>query len=261
VRRGPGIRKPVEPSSDRDLAPLPSPLWKNEDRHHAIMLRHRSMTRKRTAILISGRGSNMQALVDAMREPDFPAMPAVVIANRPEALGLSWAAERGIPTVAIDHRQYANRMAFEARLHQALLEHKVDLVCLAGFMRLLTGGFVDRWRDRLMNIHPSLLPAFPGLDTHKRVLDEGALIAGCTVHFVRTEMDSGPILAQAAVAVLPGDTPDTLAARVLEAEHRIYPLALRLVASGAVRIENETAILDAPVEVPMPLIVPNLAGR
>jgi phosphoribosylglycinamide formyltransferase 1 len=217
--------------------------------------------KKRTAILISGRGSNMQSLVAAMRDPEFPAEPAVVISNRPEALGLSWADEEGIPTVAIDHRQYANRMAFEARLHQAILDHGAELVCLAGFMRLLTGGFVDRWRDRLMNIHPSLLPAFPGLDTHQRALDAGALIVGCSVHFVRTEMDSGPILAQAAVAVLPGDTAETLAARVLEAEHQIYPLALRLVASGAVRIENETAIFDAPVEVPLPLVVPSLGRR
>lgn len=218
------------------------------------------MMKKRTAILISGRGSNMQALVTAMDEPGFPAEPCVVISNRPEALGLSWAAERGIPAIAIDHRQFANRMAFEARLHQTLLDHNVELICLAGFMRLLTGGFVDRWRDRLMNIHPSLLPAFPGLDTHQRALDAGALIVGCSVHFVRTEMDSGPILAQAAIGVLPTDTAETLAARVLEAEHQIYPLALRLVASGAVRIDNESVLFDAPVMVDVPLIVPRLAG-
>ncbi len=217
------------------------------------------MMKKRTAILISGRGSNMQALVTAMQEPGFPAEPCVVISNRPEALGLSWAAERGIPAIAIDHRQFANRMAFEARLHQTLLDHNVELICLAGFMRLLTGGFVDRWRDRLMNIHPSLLPAFPGLDTHQRALDAGALIVGCSVHFVRTEMDSGPILAQAAIGVLPGDTAETLAARVLEAEHQIYPLALRLVASGAVRIDNESVLFDAPVVVDKPLVVPRLA--
>jgi phosphoribosylglycinamide formyltransferase-1 len=215
-----------------------------------------SMVKKRTAILISGRGSNMQALVAAMRQPDFPAEPAVVISNRPEALGLSWAEEQGIKTVAIDHRQFAHRMAFEARLHQALLDHGVEIVCLAGFMRLLTGGFVDRWRDRLVNIHPSLLPAFPGLDTHQRAIDAGALITGCTVHLVRTEMDSGPILAQAAVAVLPGDTAETLALRVLEAEHRIYPLALRLLAGGHVKVENETAQIDVAVKAPLPLIVP-----
>jgi phosphoribosylglycinamide formyltransferase-1 len=202
----------------------------------------------------------MQALVTAMQEPGFPAEPCVVISNRPEALGLSWAAERGIPAIAIDHRQFANRMAFEARLHQTLLDHNVELICLAGFMRLLTGGFVDRWRDRLMNIHPSLLPAFPGLDTHQRALDAGALIVGCSVHFVRTEMDSGPILAQAAIGVLPGDTAETLAARVLEAEHQIYPLALRLVASGAVRIDNESVLFDAPVVVDKPLVVPRLAA-
>ncbi|MFV0296364.1 MAG: phosphoribosylglycinamide formyltransferase [Hyphomicrobiaceae bacterium] len=218
------------------------------------------MTTKRTAILISGRGSNMQALVAAMRRPGFPAEPAVVIANRPEALGLSWAEEQGIPAVAIDHREFAHRMAFEARLHQTLQDYDVELICLAGFMRLLTGSFVDRWKDRMMNIHPSLLPMFPGLDTHQRALDAGALVAGCTVHFLRTEMDAGPILAQAAVPVLPKDTAETLAARVLEAEHRIYPLALALVAAGKVRVENETAVFDIDVDAPGPLIVPSLTS-
>lgn len=215
--------------------------------------------RKRTAVLISGRGSNMQALVGAMRDPAFPAEPAVVISNRPEALGLVWAREQGLAAVAIDHRQFATRMAFEARLHQTLLEHGAELVCNAGFMRLLTGGFVDRWRDRQINIHPSLLPAFPGLHTHQRVLDSGALITGCTVHFVRLEMDSGPIIAQAAVAVLPGDDAESLAARVLEAEHRIYPLALRLVASGAVRVENETAMFGGDIALPPAMVVPSFA--
>ena len=212
--------------------------------------------KKRVAILISGRGSNMQALVRAMAEPGFPAEPVVVISNEPEALGLTWTMAQGVATVVIDHRLFATRMAFEARLHQTLLEHGTELICNAGFMRLLTGGFVDRWRDRQLNMHPSLLPAFPGLHTHKRVLEAGALITGCTVHFVRLEMDSGPILAQAAVAVMPGDTPDTLAARVLEAEHRLYPLALRLVSSGDVRIEDESAVFATPVAVPPPLIVP-----
>jgi phosphoribosylglycinamide formyltransferase 1 len=200
--------------------------------------------RRRVAILISGRGSNMRALVEAMRMPGFPAEPVAVISNRPEAEGLVWATREGIPAIAIDHRQYATRVAFEARLHQTLLDHRCELICNAGFMRLLTGGFVDRWRNRQMNIHPSLLPAFPGLHTHARVLEAGALISGCTVHFVRTEMDSGPILAQAAVAVVPGDTEATLAARVLEAEHRLYPMALALVAGGRVRIENESAMID-----------------
>jgi phosphoribosylglycinamide formyltransferase-1 len=216
------------------------------------------MSRKKVAILISGRGSNMQSLVRAMREHDFPAEPAVVISNRPDASGLVWAKDQGIPTVALDHKAFATRPAFEARLHQALLDHKTDLVCNAGFMRLLTGGFVDRWRDRQLNIHPSLLPAFPGLHTHRRVLEAGTLISGCTVHFVRTEMDSGPIIAQAAVAVLPGDTEDTLAARILIAEHALYPLALRLVASGAIKVANETAVLSAPVNEPAALFVPSI---
>lgn len=216
------------------------------------------MSKKRIGILISGRGSNMQSLVRAMRAPDFPAATAVVISNRPEALGLSWAEEQGLQAVAIDHRQFANRMAFEARLHQTLLEHGVELICNAGFMRLLTGGFVDRWKDRQINIHPSLLPAYPGLHTHKRVLEDGTLITGCTVHFVRLEMDSGPIIAQAAVPVVPGETEDTLAARVLEAEHKIYPEALRLVASGEVRVENETAIFSDGRGVPPTLYMPPL---
>ena len=215
-----------------------------------------STSKRRVAILISGRGSNMQSLVRAMRQPGFPAEPVVVISNRPEAAGLEWAKGQGITTVAIDHKAFANRMAFEARLHQTLLEHGADLICNAGFMRLLTGGFVDRWKDRQLNIHPSLLPAFPGLDTHQRVLDSGALITGCTVHFVRLEMDSGPIVAQAAVPVMPSDTADALAARVLSAEHKLYPLALRLVASGQVRIENESAVFSGRIAEPQPLLVP-----
>lgn len=216
------------------------------------------MNKKRVAILISGRGSNMQSLVRAMRQPDFPAEPTVVISNRPEALGLSWAEEQGLKAVAIDHRPFANRMAFEARLHQTLLEHGAELICNAGFMRLLTGGFVDRWKDRQLNIHPSLLPAYSGLHTHKRVLEDGTLITGCTVHFVRLEMDSGPILAQAAVPVIPGESEETLAARVLEAEHKIYPEALRMVAAGEVRVENETAIFTTVAPLPGTLFVPAL---
>ena len=205
------------------------------------------MQKRRVGILISGRGSNMQALVKAMRQPGYPAEPVLVLSNRPEAEGLAWAHAQGVPTLAIDHKTYANRMAFEARLHQALLDAKVDLICNAGFMRMLTGGFVDRWRDRQLNIHPSLLPAFPGLDTHQRVLDQGPMITGCTVHFIRTEMDAGPIVAQAAVPVMPGDSAGSLAARVLEAEHRLYPLALHLVASGAVTIKDERVIMQPPI--------------
>ena len=216
----------------------------------------RMTSKKRVAILISGRGSNMQALVHAMQAPDFPAETAVVISNRPEALGHSWAQDHGIPAVAIDHRAFATRVAFEARLHQTLLEHGTDLICNAGFMRLLTGGFVDRWKDRHLNIHPSLLPAFPGLDTHQRVLDSGALVTGCTVHFVRLEMDSGPIIAQAVVGVFPGEPVEALAARVLEAEHQLYPLALRLVASDQIRISNETAHFPPGLSLPALVLAP-----
>jgi phosphoribosylglycinamide formyltransferase 1 len=215
--------------------------------------------KKRIGILISGRGSNMMSLIDACRAPDSPAEIAVIVSNRPEALGLIRAQELGIAAVAIDHKQFASRVPFEMRLHQALLDHKCDLICNAGFMRLLTGGFVDRWKDRHLNIHPSLLPAFPGLDIHKRVLEQGVLITGCTVHFVRVEMDAGPIVAQAAVTVLPDDTEETLAARVLEAEHKLYPHALRMVASGQARVVDEQVVF-APglVQFQPPLVVPGL---
>jgi len=219
---------------------------------------HAPVAKRRVAILISGRGSNMQSLVEAAAAPGYPAQIVAVISNRPEAAGLAWAAERGIPAIAIDHKDYATRAAFEARLHTTLLDHGTELICCAGFMRLLTGGFVDRWRDRQLNIHPSLLPAFPGLDTHARAIAEGVRVAGCTVHFVRLEMDTGPIVAQAAVPVLPGDTPDTLAARVLAAEHRLYPHALRLVASGAVRVENGSVVDATPSGAPGVLFSPPL---
>lgn len=220
----------------------------------------RPTSKKRVAILISGRGSNMVSLIEAARAPDYPAEIVLVISNRPEAAGLERARAAGIPTLAIDHKQFATRMAFEAKLHQALLDARIDLVCNAGFMRMLTGAFVDRWRDRQLNIHPSLLPSFPGLDTHERALREGVRVHGCTVHFVRLEMDTGPIVGQAAVPVLPGDTPDTLGARVLEAEHRLYPHALRLVASGAARVVDETIVAAPPRRAPAPLFSPPLEG-
>ncbi|MFV0367325.1 MAG: phosphoribosylglycinamide formyltransferase, partial [Hyphomicrobiaceae bacterium] len=154
-------------------------------------------SKKRVGILISGRGSNMASLIDAARAPDYPAEIVTVISNRPSAGGLAIARDAGLPTVVIDHKDFATRMAFEAKLHQALLDAGVELICSAGFMRMLTGGFVDRWRNRQLNIHPSLLPAYPGLDTHARALRDGVRIHGCTVHFVRLEMDTGPIIAQA----------------------------------------------------------------
>jgi phosphoribosylglycinamide formyltransferase 1 len=191
-------------------------------------------TKKRTAILISGRGSNMQSLVEASRAADYPAEIVLVASNRPEAPGIAWAKAQGVRTAVVDHKYYPSRAAFEGALQAVLDEHGVELVALAGFMRLMTSAFVEHWRDRMINIHPSLLPSFKGLHTHERALEAGVKIAGCTVHFVRPEMDEGPIIAQAAVPVLPEDTPDTLAARVLAIEHRVYPAALRLVAAGRV---------------------------
>jgi phosphoribosylglycinamide formyltransferase 1 len=215
------------------------------------------MTRKRTAVLISGRGSNMSALIEAARAPDYPAEIALVVSNRPDAQGLERAHAAGITAIAIDHKAFATRAAFEDRLHQTLVDHRIDLIANAGFMRLLTAGFVDRWTNRQLNIHPALLPSFPGLDTYQRAIDAGVTITGCTVHVVRLEMDSGPIIAQAAVPVLGGDTAASLAARVLDAEHKLYPLALRLLASGAVRIEGERVIRTAPGQAGAPLLSPS----
>lgn len=197
------------------------------------------MARKRVGILISGRGSNMMALVEAARAPGYPAEVVAVISNRPEAPGLAWAASQHLPTVAVDHKRFARREDFEAELDSALNSSGVELVCCAGFMRLMTAGFVDRWHGRMLNIHPSLLPAFKGLNTHEQALAAGVKITGCTVHFVVPEMDSGPIVAQAAVPVVDGDTAETLAARILAAEHKLYPHALRLVASGSAWLEGQ----------------------
>lgn len=215
--------------------------------------------KKRVGILISGRGSNMMSLIAAARAADYPAAIACVVSNRPEAEGLFKAAGAGLPTRAIDHAQFADREAFEAELDATLRSFSVDLVACAGFMRKMTAGFVERWRDRMLNIHPSLLPAFKGLDTHARALQAGVKLAGCTVHIVRPEVDSGPILAQAAVPVLDGDTPESLAARVLEAEHRLYPHALSLFASGGIRIAGERAVYpQARINQGKPLFWPPL---
>jgi len=192
------------------------------------------------AILISGRGSNMESLVRATQEAGFPARIACVISNNSDAAGLVWAQAQGIPTAIVDHRPYgADRQKFEEALHAKIQAHNVQLVCLAGFMRLLTGWFVEQWRDRLVNIHPSLLPAFPGLHVHEQAIDYGARFSGCTVHFVRAEMDHGPIIAQAAVPVLGDDDADTLAARVLTMEHKLYPQVLRWIAEARVNVYKE----------------------
>jgi phosphoribosylglycinamide formyltransferase-1 len=198
--------------------------------------------RKRVAALISGRGSNMLSLMAAARQPDYPAEIALVFSNKLDAPGLATAREAGIATAALSHRDHPTREDFE-RAMQALLEnHAIDLVCLAGFMRLLTPWFVEQWAGRMLNIHPALLPSYRGLHTHERALADGVKIHGATVHFVVPEMDAGPIIAQAAVPVVDGDTPETLGARVLAQEHVIYPLALKLVASGATRIDGNRVI-------------------
>ena len=195
--------------------------------------------RVRVGVLISGGGSNMAALIAAARAADYPAEIVVVVSNRADAGGLAKAEAAGIPTAVVDHKAFEGREAFERAVVAELEAHGVELVALAGFLRLLTPWFITRWHDRLINIHPALLPSYKGLHTHERALADGVKIAGCTVHFVRPEMDVGPIIVQAAVPVLDDDTPDTLAARVLTQEHRIYPLALARVASGRAQVATD----------------------
>ncbi len=201
------------------------------------------MAQRRVAVLISGGGSNLQALIDAAARPGYPARIVLVVSNRPNAYGLERARRAGIPALAIDHRAFGSREAFEAEVEAALRASDAELVCLAGFLRLLTRGFVEAWRDRMLNIHPSLLPAFRGLHTHARALAGGVRVHGCTVHLVRFELDEGPVLAQGVVPVLDGDTEESLAARVLEVEHRCYPQALALFASGRARVEGERLLV------------------
>lgn len=188
--------------------------------------------RRRTAVLISGRGSNMLSLVEAARAPDYPAEIALVLSNRPDAEGLVRARQLGVATAAVDHTAFPDRPAFDAALDGTLRQAGIEIVCLAGFLRVLTDGFVQSWQGRMINIHPSLLPAYKGLHTHERVLADGVTLHGCTVHHVVPELDSGAVIAQASVPVLPGDTAASLAARVLAEEHRLYPAALATVARG-----------------------------
>ena len=194
-------------------------------------------------VLISGRGSNLQALIDACAGDEFPAKIAVVISNKPDAYGLERAKLAGIPTITVPHGTFSSREAFDQEVDRHLREAGVKLVCLAGFMRLLSEQFVRGWKDRMINIHPSLLPSFKGLNTHARTLQAGVKIAGCTVHYVRPEMDEGPIIMQAAVPVLAGDSEENLADRILVQEHLIYPAAVRLIAEGRVRVAGETCII------------------
>ncbi len=217
------------------------------------------MTKSRVAVLISGRGSNMLALLEAAKQPSYPAEIALVLSNRPQAPGLELAHSAGVATCAVDHAAHGgDRERFERAMHAALEQHRIDLICLAGFMRLLTPRFVQQWEGRVLNIHPALLPAFKGLDTHARALAAGVKIHGATVHFVTAEMDCGPIVVQGAVAVRDDDDAQSLAARVLEVEHRIYPLALHLVAAGRVRMVGSRCVTDGATAPPDALVVPEI---
>lgn len=207
------------------------------------------MTRRKVGILISGRGSNMAALIEAAAVSDYPAEIALVISNEPNAAGLPYASSRGITTEVVAHRRFSDREAFGAALDEALQAARVEIACLAGFMRMLPTSFVEKWSGRMLNIHPSLLPAFKGLDTHARALAAGVKIHGCTVHFVAPELDSGPIVVQAAVPVLDSDDPGSLAARVLEEEHRIYPLALRWLAEDRLKVEGNRVTLRGATDI------------
>ena len=195
--------------------------------------------------MISGRGSNLQALLDACASADYPAEIRLVISNVPGVQGLARAEAAGVPTKVIDHREFESRDSFEAEVTAAFEDAGVEMILMAGFMRIVTDGFVRHWQGRLVNIHPALLPLYPGLDTHARALADGVKLHGCTVHFAAAEVDSGPIIGQAAVPVLPIDTPDSLAARVLTVEHRLYPACLRLIATGQAKLVGNRVVLDS----------------
>jgi phosphoribosylglycinamide formyltransferase-1 len=214
------------------------------------------VNRKRTAILISGRGTNMLSLIEAARAPDYPAGIVLVISNRPAAPGVERARTHGVKTQVIDHTAYSSRETVDAAVEQALIAHGIELVCQAGFMRIQSAAFAERWLGRQLNIHPSLLPSFKGLHPHQQALDAGVRISGCTVHFVTPELDAGPIVAQAAVPVHENDTATTLEARILQVEHKLYPHALRLVASGAARLEGKRVVVNYPINQATSLLSP-----
>ncbi len=203
------------------------------------------MAKLKLCVLISGRGSNLQSLIDACAANDYPAEIALVISNIDGVQGLERASNAGIPTTVVSHRDFKSRESFDASLTETISRLDVDLLCLAGFMRILSDGFVEHWQDRLVNIHPSLLPSFKGLDVQQRAIDAGVRFSGCTVHYVRSDMDCGPIIVQAVVPVLGDDDGDALARRILEQEHIIYPLAVRMIAQGRVTIKDELVIVDA----------------
>lgn len=210
----------------------------------------------RLAILISGRGSNMEAILKACAAPDYPASAALVLSDRADARGLETARAAGVAAEHVPHP--GSKPAFEAALTARLKDARVDLICLAGFMRMLSADFVEEWRDLILNIHPSLLPAFKGLGTHRRALEAGVKLHGCSVHYVRAGMDDGPIVGQAAVPVMPDDTEGTLAARVLAAEHRLYPACIAMVVSGRAPVRNDVVALETAAGAPAPLFMPPL---
>ncbi|SFB49975.1 phosphoribosylglycinamide formyltransferase-1 [Rhizobium sp. NFR07] len=215
--------------------------------------------KKRVVVFISGGGSNMLSLADECESADFPAEIVAVISDKPTAGGIAKAEARGIRTFVFERKAYADKAEHEAAILAALDEIKPDIICLAGYMRLISGEFINRYEGRMLNIHPSLLPLFPGLHTHQRAIDAGMKIAGCSVHFVTEGMDEGPIVAQAVVPVIAGDTADTLAARVLTVEHKLYPLALKLLAEGKVKMDGGKAILEGiPAKDDVGLISPAL---
>ncbi|MFC3050982.1 phosphoribosylglycinamide formyltransferase [Kordiimonas pumila] len=205
------------------------------------------MGKLRLGVLISGSGTNLQALIDACRAHNFPAKIAVVISNRPDVMGLKRAEAAHIKTVTLDHKNYETREDFEAELHETLQQNKVELVCLAGFMRLLNAEFVNRWKDRMINIHPSLLPSYKGLHTHARALEDGVRFAGCTIHYVRPEMDNGPIIMQAAIPIEPNETEESLIAKTLTYEHQMYPVVVKLIAEGKVRVSGHKVVFGEDV--------------
>lgn len=218
------------------------------------------MARRRVAVLVSGSGSNLQALLDAAAAPEAAFEVVLVLANRPDAFGLERARRAGVAARLIDHRDFAGRAPFETALDAALREAEAEIVCLAGFMRVLTAGFVEGWTGRMLNIHPSLLPSFRGLHTHARALAEGCAVAGCTVHLVTPDLDAGPVLVQGLVPVMPGDTPESLAARTLEVEHRAYPRALAMLAQGRVRLEEGRTVIAGEQPGERLLLHPLMAG-
>lgn len=220
------------------------------------------MKRRRTAIFISGRGSNMEALLRAAQNAGYPAEIVTVVSNRPEAKGLETALSYGVEAVCLDHKGFANREAFEVELNRHCRDRKVELIACAGFMRILTDDFIHRWRGRMINIHPSLLPSYRGLKTHERALSDGVKIHGCTVHFVTNDLDAGPIIAQAAVPVLANDTVENLAQRVLAQEHRLYPLVLEWLGAGSISLRDGKVEYSFDVQQDYgPLLVPSAARR